>query len=352
MIRMNDFVAESDALKEEEKEAMCRVLESGLYVLGREVKAFENAWSGICGSAHAVGVGNGMDAIEIGLRLLDVGPGDEIITTSMTAFATVLAIIRTALMDPTSAERCIGSKTKALVLVHLYGQVRNMERWLELCSHYHISMLEDCAQSHLATWNGRVAGTFGEVGAHSFYPTKNLGAMGDGGAILVGTKEMMDRAEALRNYGESGRYNHVEYGLNSRLDEMQAAILCARLPWLRNYTDRRREIAATYNREIINSSISLMDAPLQPLSHVYHLFVIQSERRDQLSDYLENRGVVTGVHYPIPIHCQRPTSNIRRDKVGLRSAERHSRRCLSIPCHPQMSDRDVDRVVDVINSFR
>ena len=216
LILMNDFKAEPEELRVAELAALERVLHSGWYVLGNEVKVFEAAWAKRCGAAHAVGVGNGMDAIEIGLRALNIGTGDEVITTPMTAFATVLAIIRagaipvladidpdTALLNPASVERCISAKTKAVLLVHLYGQVHNMERWTALCEKHGIALLEDCAQAHLAQWNGRVAGSFGRFGAYSFYPTKNLGALGDAGALVCNDGELARRAAVLRNYGQS-----------------------------------------------------------------------------------------------------------------------------------------------------
>lgn len=364
MILMNDFKAEPAALRSAELMAAERVLKSGWYVLGDEVRAFEQAWAGRCGTTRAVGVGNGMDAIEIGLRALDIGPGDEVITTPMTAFATVLAIFRTgatpvladmdprtALLDPESVERCITSQTRAVVLVHLYGQMRAMERWVELCKRHGIALLEDCAQAHLAEWNGQVAGSFGRVGAYSFYPTKNLGAIGDGGALVSSDESLMDRAEVLRNYGQSVRYEHPELGLNSRLDELQAALLLVRLDWLDRFTRCRQEIAASYQAGLDNPLIKLLQAPGHTENHVYQLFVVTCDQRERLSGFLAERGVATLIHYPIPVHQQPPCRNVCRDPLGLASSERHAGECLSIPCHPQMSDADVAHVIEVVNDF-
>ena len=365
MIRMNDFRAEPPALLESELAAVERVLRSGWYVLGNEVKAFEAAWARRCGTGHCVGVGNGMDAIEIGLRAMGIGAGDEVITTPMTAFASVLAILRagaspvladidprTALLDPDSVNRCIGPRTKGVLLVHLYGQVRDMERWTSLCEKHGIALLEDCAQAHLARWNKRIAGTFGKLGAYSFYPTKNLGALGDGGALVTDDAVIAARSAVLRNYGQSERYHHPESGLNSRLDELQAALLSARLDWLDRFTARRAEIAAAYHSRIANPSVQTMAVPLQPGSHVHHLFVLLCEERDRMVEHLRAQDVETLVHYPVPVHFQPPAKGLRCDPRGLEVSERHAARCLSIPCHPQMRDAEVDRVVDAINAFR
>lgn len=364
MILMNDFKAEPEVLRVAELAATERVLRSGWYVLGNELQTFEREWATRCGAAHAIGVGNGMDAIEIGLRALDIGPGDEVITTPMTAFATVLAILRsgavpvladidpdTALLDPVSAERCIGPKTRAILLVHLYGQVRAMESWTALCERHGIALLEDCAQAHLARWDEKMAGCFGNFGAYSFYPTKNLGALGDGGALICNDAELAQRANMLRNYGQSVRYHHPVLGLNSRLDELQAALLLIRLKWLEDFTERRRQIAGAYYAGIVSPRMKLLSAPIQVRSHVYHLFVVLSPERDRLANFLKENGVQTLVHYPVPIHGQPPCRELRQDPNGLGAAERHAAQCLSIPCHPQLSDADVAKVIGSINAF-
>lgn len=365
MILMNDFRAEPEELVQKELAAVERVLRSGWYILGNEVKDFESSWATRCGAKHAVGVGNGMDAIEIGLRALGIGSGDEVITTPMTAFATVLAIIRagatpvladidpeTALLDPDSVERCLSPRTRAVLLVHLYGQVRTMERWTALCEQARIYLLEDCAQSHAAAWQGKVAGTFGTWGAYSFYPTKNLGAVGDGGAIVTDSEEIAVKAGMLRNYGQSQRYHHPEPGLNSRLDELQAAILSTRLGWLDAYTRTRREIAGAYFDGIRNPLVRTLARPLEKDSHVHHLFVIRCDERDRLAGHLQERGVSSLIHYPVPVHHQKPCKEIKIDPHGLSHAEQHADHCLSIPCHPQMGDNDVSKVIEAINEFK
>ncbi len=365
MILMNDFIAEPVELRESMLLAAKRVIESGWFVLGNEASTFEKEWANTCGIKHGVGVGNGMDAIEIGLRAMNIGPGDEVITTPMTAFATVLAILRTgatpvladidpqtALLSLESTEQCIGPKTKVIVLVHLYGQVRQMDEWNALCTKHNISLFEDCAQSHLATWNGKVAGSFGEAGAYSFYPTKNLGALGDAGMLVTQNEILAQRANRLRNYGQSSRYYHTELGVNSRLDEIQAAILAERLKWLPEFTRQRRQIAAAYRTGINNKNITLLTPPEDPTAHVFHLFVITCKEREALQTHLQNHQVQSLIHYPIPVHQQEPCRRIFRDPHGLANSDYHANTCLSLPCHPQMSKDDVSTVVETVNSFQ
>jgi dTDP-4-amino-4,6-dideoxygalactose transaminase len=364
MILMNDFKAEPRELREAMIATTARVFASGWYVLGPEVQAFERQWAQACGTEHCIGVANGMDAIELALRALDIGPGDEVITTPMTAFATVLAVLRagavpvfadiddeTSLLSLQSVQRCLSPRTRAVILVHLYGQIRDMESWVTLCREAKIELVEDCAQSHLARWNGRPAGSFATVSAYSFYPTKNLGAIGDGGAVVTRSAEIARRISMLRNYGQSERYVHPVAGMNSRLDELQAALLTERLKWLPEFTRRRQAIAATYFKRLHHPQVAPMAAAAQAEAHVYHLFVVHCEVREALQNHLKLCGVQSLIHYPIPVHHQQPCLDVRRDPQGLPHAEAHARRCLSIPCHPQMTDADVAHVADSINSF-
>jgi dTDP-4-amino-4,6-dideoxygalactose transaminase len=364
MIGLNDFKAEPIELRHQELQAVERVLSSGWYVLGPEVKEFEQLWASTCGVKSCVGLGNGMDALEIGLRALGIESGDEVITTPMTAFATVLAIMRagatpvladidpaTAILAPDSVEQCLSSRTKAVLLVHLYGQVCEMERWIDLCNASAIYLLEDCAQAHLARWNNRAAGSFGTWGAYSFYPTKNLGAIGDAGALVTSQEEIAHKAEVLRNYGQTERYHHPEVGLNSRLDEIQAALLQVRLNWLERFTERRRHVAQMYYENISNSKIKLLAQPAFSENHSYHLFVVHCQERETLIEYLSERGIQSLIHYPLPIHYQKPCLHFKKAPQGLIQAEQHASECLSIPCHPQMSDSEITRVVEVLNDF-
>jgi dTDP-4-amino-4,6-dideoxygalactose transaminase len=365
MIQMNNFEAEPLELREAMVNAVRRVFNSGWYVLGKECETFEKLWASTCGVEYAVGVGNGMDAIEIGLRSLNVGCGDEVITTPMTAFASVMAIIRSgatpvlADIDPQSAlisldsvERCITKKTKAILLVHLYGQIKNISVFQKLCASHQILLIEDCAQAHLTSFGGRIAGSFGVFGAYSFYPTKNLGAIGDAGILVTNQIKLAERAGRLRNYGQSVRYHHPEEGLNSRLDEIQAAILIERFRWLSKNTERRRQIAKQYRLNLDNQFVNNLSEPDEYESHSYHLFVVRCKNRNKLLWHLNSHGIQSLVHYPVPIHHQISCIDIKRDANGLRFSEEHSAECLSLPCHPQMSDSDVATVIAAVNCYK
>jgi dTDP-4-amino-4,6-dideoxygalactose transaminase len=282
----------------------------------------------------------------------------------MTAFATVLAILRagatpvladvdpdTALLSLESTRRCITGRTKAIVLVHLYGQMRDLTGWQRLCAEHGLELIEDCAQAHGARLGGKVAGSFGRAGAYSFYPTKNLGAVGDAGGLVTNDQALAARAARMRNYGQSVRYHHPEVGLNSRLDEIQAAILSVRLAYLDEWTKKRRATAASYFDRVDNSAIRLLARPAAPDAHVYHLFVVCCEEREALQAHLKTLGVQTLIHYPLPIHHQEPCRTVRRDPEGLANSERHATQCLSVPCHPQLSADDVRQVIDALNAF-
>ncbi len=365
MILMNDFKSEPQELRDTMLTAAKRVIESGWYVLGNEVTSFEKQWAATCGVGYGVGVGNGMDAIEIVLRALDIGPGDEVITTPMTAFATVLAILRSgatpvladidldsALLSLESVQRCLSANTKAVLLVHLYGQVRSMEAWQIFCKEQGIFLIEDCAQAHLASWQGKVAGSMGVAGAYSFYPTKNLGALGDAGMLVTQDATLAERASRLRNYGQSVRYHHPELGMNSRLDEIHAAMLAERMKWLGKFTDRRREIAQAYRVGITHPSVRQLAPPEDDASHVYHLFVVTCIYRDNLQKHLNSHQVQALIHYPLPIQKQEPCRQIKCDPQGLSFSELHAAQSLSLPCHPQLTDEDVEKVIAAVNSFR
>ena len=364
MILMNDFKSEPDELRRQEFAAVERVFRSGQFILGNEVQKFEEAWAGFSDAKFCVGVANGMEAIELGLRALDIGPGDEVITTPMTAIATVVAIMHagatpvladidlaTALLDPMSVERCLTPQTKAILLVHLYGQVRDMERWIALCKKTKIHLLEDCAHAHGAVSGGQHAGTAGTWGAFSFYPTKNLGAKGDAGALITNSEEISIRTKSLRNYGTTKRYEHPETGLNSRLDEVQAAILSARLNWLERFNARRQKIARKYFAEIKNPRVQLLAAPIAAENHVYHLFVVRCPERDRLAQFLKEHGIETLIHYPLPAHRQGCCKSVRTDPRGLANAELHAGQCLSLPCHPQLREEEVETIIATINQF-
>ncbi len=364
MIPFVPFQREPEELRAKMRAAFERVVASGYWVLGPEVEAFESAWAAQCDVSHAVGTANGLDALEIALRALDIGPGAEVITTPMTALATVLAISRagatpvladidprTALLDVASAERCLSPKTRAIIPVHLYGNGSAAPAWTEFASGNGLALVEDCAQAHLAVVEGKAVGSFGHASAFSFYPTKNLGAIGDAGALVTSDPDVAARARMLRNYGQRDRYHHEVAGMNSRLDELQAALLLARMKWLDEQTDRRRAVADRYRAEIDNAAVTLLDAPSEPAAHVHHLFVVRCTDREALQQHLHEHDVSSLVHYPVPAHRQTPYLSIQRDPEGLSQSEQFATECLSIPCHSGLRDDEVARVIGAINSF-
>ena len=363
-IAFNAFGREPEALIRAQSQAAERVFRSGWWILGEHVKAFEAAWAHRCATPEAVGVANGLDAIEIGLRALGIGAGDEVITTPLTAYATTLAIQRcgatpvfadilpgTACLDPNAAARCLSAQTRAVLVVHLYGQAADLTAFHGLCNDHGLHLLEDCAQAHLAQHQGQPVGSIGRFGAWSFYPTKNLGAIGDAGALTTADPELAETARRLRNYGQSDRYRHEHQGLNSRLDELQAALLLERLPHLQAWTERRRAIAQRYRNGIDHPWIEPLDPPADPLSHVHHLHVLRAplHQREHLRTQLEQAGIPTLIHYPLLNHQQPAIGDHRLDPAGLPVAENHSQRCFSLPIHPFLSDGEVDRIIDSCN---
>jgi dTDP-4-amino-4,6-dideoxygalactose transaminase len=363
MIKMNDFQAEPECRKVEMFDAVRRVINSGSYILGAEVEFFEESWAKACGVKFGIGVANGMDAIELSLRAANIGPGDEVITTSMSAFASVLAILRagatpvladidatTGLLSIPSARKNLSAKTKAVLLVHLYGQLCAMDEWMKFCTNNNLLLFEDCAQAHLSQMNGRAAGSFGLTGSFSFYPTKNLGALGDAGMIVTDDEDLSEYAKKLRNYGQSRRYEHPHEGMNSRLDEIQAAILSSRLKWLKDDTMKRQEIAKKYNSGINNNKITKMTC-LDYDAHVYHLYVVKCATRNEFQRHLSQNGIITNLHYPVPISVQDALIGTQTVIGDVSVSTEHAKKCLSLPCHPQMTNEDVEKVIDVVNSY-
>jgi dTDP-4-amino-4,6-dideoxygalactose transaminase len=337
--------------------AIRRVIDRGWYVLGPEVEAFEQRFAGACGAAHAVGVGTGTDAIAIALRGLGIGPGDEVITTPVSAAYTALACImagarpvfadidpRRLTISPAAVEAAITPRTAAILPVHLYGQPADMRAIMAIAESRGIAVIEDCCQSHLATCAGRPVGSFGVAAAYSFYPTKNLGALGDGGAITTGDAALAARLRRLRNGGQTDRYHHGEMGVNSRLDEIQAAILAARLPLLAGWTAARRERAAAYRAAL--ADVALEVPPECDPGHVYHLFPVLSPRRDPLQAALRAEGIETLIHYPVPI----PRQPALQDQAPAicPEADRVCAQVFSLPMHPALSEDDVQTVAAAI----
>jgi dTDP-4-amino-4,6-dideoxygalactose transaminase len=361
-ILFNDFQRDPEELIEAELGAVDAVIRSGWWVLGKHVKDFETAWAERCMTFGCVGVANGLDAIEIGLRALGIGSGDEVITTSLTAYATTLAIQRcgatpvfvdidpeTACLCPSGIETCISANTKAVLVVHLYGRAAELTRLKQICDRHGIYLIEDCAQAHLARYQGQSVGSVGIFGAWSFYPTKNLGAIGDAGAITSNNPEFLDKARQLRNYGQKNRYQHDIAGLNSRLDELQAAILLQRLPYLDYWTMRRRDIASRYWLEIKNDSLSHLSEAHSSFSHVYHLYVVLTNQREAVQRQLSECGVQTLIHYPVPSHMQDALAVYRLAPGGLPATLYHCNHCLSLPIHPYLTDSEVNHIIRSCN---
>lgn len=365
MIQMNAFTREPEQLIQEEVSAVERVIRSGWWILGNEVKGFEAQWAEYSRAGQVVGVANGMDALEIGLRAMGIQAGDEVITTPMTAFATVLSIMKTGatpvfadinadtgILDPLSVARCITPKTKAVMVVHLYGQAAPLDQFKALCDEKNIHFIEDCAQAHGAKWNGTPVGSVGVFAGWSFYPTKNLGTVGDAGALSTLSPELAEKARVIRNYGQSVRYHHPVEGMNSRLDELHAAILSVRLKYLDAWTEIRRKVAHAYELGISNPNVEVLPLPVDHGNHVHHLFVMRSKKRDAIMEHLKNQGVESLIHYPVPAHFQVPCKALPRDPKGLSVTELHAQECFSIPCNPFLQAEDVSAVIRAVNSFQ
>jgi dTDP-3-amino-3,4,6-trideoxy-alpha-D-glucose transaminase len=340
------------------RDAIARVLARGSYVLGPEVEAFESEFASASGAQFAVGTGTGTDAIALLLRAAGIGAGDEVVVPAITAAYTALAVIaagatpvivdvdeETLTMDPAACAAAVTTRTRAIVPVHLYGQAADMSALTAVATRHHLAIVEDCCQAHLATWRGTPVGTFGVGGAFSFYPTKNLGALGDGGACITNDRATAERIKRLRNGGQTDRYVHVEAGINSRLDELQAAVLRARLPLLPQWTRRRRELAGEYRRALHGHG-RIRPIVERDAGHVYHLFPVRTADRQALQASLTAAGIETLIHYPMPLNEQPAFAAHARDECPI--ATRATRELLSLPLHPGLSDNDVRRVISVV----
>ena len=358
------FLPMEKELNDDLRAAFERVFESSWYIMGKEDKAFEKAFAKYCNSKYCVGCGNGLDALMLPLKAWGIGEGDEVIVPSNTYIASALAVtyvgatpvfvepdIRTFNIDPSKIEEKITSKTKAIMPVHLYGQPCDMDPIMEIAIKYNLYVLEDCAQAHGATYKGKVIGSFGNAAGFSFYPGKNLGALGDAGATITNDEYTATKVRALGNYGSDYKYHHIYKGNNSRLDEMQAAFLSAKLPHLNRMNEQRRRIAERYLIEITNPFVSLPFV-LENTEPVWHVFSLMSERRDELQAYLEEKGIGTNKHYPIPMHMQECYKDLGIEEGTLPLAEQISSQQLSIPMYYGMTEEEVSYVIECINSFK
>ena len=354
------------AHKAEIDAAIARVLDSGWYILGQEVSAFEREFAAYIGVGHAVGVASGTSALELALRACGVGPGDAVFTVSHTAVATVAAIELTGAtpvlgdidptnytMDPNHLEdmvKAVVHRPKAIVPVHLYGHPADMPAILEIARRHELYVIEDCAQAHGAGWQKRKTGTWGHMAAFSFYPTKNLGALGDGGAVVTDDPELADRVRLLREYGWRDRYISELAGTNSRLDELQAAILRVKLCHLDEDNARRIHQADLYCERLASTQLCVPVAASEAL-HVYHLFVVRSAQRDAIRVFLKARGIGTGIHYPVPVHLQPAYAGRVIYPSSLPESECAAQQVLSLPLYPQLSEEALDQVVEAILVF-
>lgn len=358
------FVPMERELDEELRTAFERVYTRSWYIEGIEDQNFEKYFAEYCNVEYCVGVGNGLDALILALKALGIGEGDEVIVPSNTYIATALAVtyvgakpvlvepyIETFNINPFLIENAITEKTKAIMPVHLYGQPCDMDQIMEIAQKYNLYVIEDCAQAHGAIYKGKIVGSFGDVAGFSFYPGKNLGALGDAGAVVTNNKKIADMVRALGNYGSDYKYHHIYKGNNSRLDEIQAAFLNAKLPYLEKVNIERRKIAEKYLAGIKNSEVVLPYIP-ENVVPVWHIFGIRSKRRKELEQYLNERGIVTNKHYPIPIHLQECYKDLGFREGDYPIAEEISATELSIPMYYGMSDDEIQYVINVINDFK
>jgi len=340
------------------REAIERVVNRGWFILGPELEAFEREFATACAAASAIGDGTGTDALASALRALGIGRGDEVITSPLSAASSALAIMMTGArpvfadidphrltLDPEATAAAVTSRTAAILPVHLYGQPADMIAIAAIAERHGLAVVEDCCQAHLATCGGKPVGSFGAAAAYSFYPTKNLGALGDGGAITTRDANIAARARRLRNGGQTDRYHHGEFGVNSRLDEMQAAILRARLPLLAGWTASRRKLAAAY-RDRLSASTSVTVPPLLDEGHVFHLFPIRSTPRERVQQTLRAAGVETLIHYPVPIPKQPALAS--EEPADCPVASRVCDEILSLPLYPSLQPDAIDLIADAL----
>jgi len=349
--------------KDEIDYAIQRVLSGGQFVLGENVHEFEKEFSEYIGSRHSVSVGSGTDALCLAMRAMGLGPGDEVIAPSHTATATVAAIAMVGAtpvlvdvdpihytLDPHSVSQAITPKTKGILVVHIYGQPADMDFMVNIARQNNLKLIEDCAQAPGATYNNRRVGSIGDVGCFSFYPTKNLGALGDGGAIVTSDSSLADQVRMLRQYGWDENRVSQCVGYNSRLDELQAAILKVKLKYLEADNAKRVALALNYEKEL--QCLSLEPVRLRSACrHVYHLYVIGVERRDALVAYLKSRGIIAGIHYPVPVHLMPTYTQATNRGLTLTNTERIAKRVLSLPMYPELAESDQIHVIDVLREF-
>ena len=356
-VPINDLKRHTYSISKEINAAVDRVLSRGRYVLGPQVEGFEAEFAEYCGVDYCTGVGNGTDALELALRALEVRSGDKVATVANAGGYSSTAILNTGAfplyvdiddqsmnMDAGFLTDSLTEDTKAIIVTHLYGQLADMPRIVDIADRNNIPVIEDCAQAHGAQISGRRAGGWGHIGCFSFYPTKNLGALGDGGAVVTSAPDLAERVRMLRQYGWTSKYRSaLAGGCNSRLDELQAAILRTKLPYLDSWNDRRREVARAYNKGL--SQLELVLPMSLEDDYVVHLYVVRTQYRDRLRKELADRGISTDIHYPIPDHLQQSYRNARNDTWHLPVTEQCCNEVLTLPCFPELTEREVKYII-------
>ncbi len=362
MIKFLDLEKINNRFREEIESRMKSILDCGWYLQGRENETFSRNFAAFCGTEYALGVANGLDAINLIIKAYGFGAGDEIIVPANTFIATILAVsqngctpvfvepdIDTYNINPDLIEEKITARTRAIIVVHLYGQAVQMDKIRALAKKYNLKVIEDAAQAHGAFYQGRRTGNLGDAAAFSFYPGKNLGAMGDAGGITTNDRELYEKIKALANYGSDHKYHHIYKGVNSRLDEIQAAVLDVKLKYLDSDNARRREIARFYRENIVNPRV-ILPQTYDESAHVWHVFVIRCNEREALAAHLESRGIQTNIHYPTPPHRQGAYTEFAA--LSLPVTEKIHREVLSLPISPVLSDEEVKSIVEAVNEWR
>jgi dTDP-4-amino-4,6-dideoxygalactose transaminase len=362
-IPLVDLATQSQNIREEVLRRMADVINAGRYILGQEVAEFEGQFADYCQVPHAIGVANGTDALHLALRALEIGAGDEVITVGNSFAATAFAIAytgastvfvdidpRTYNIDPELIEQAITEKTRAIIPVHLYGQPAAMPEIMDLARRHNLWVVEDCAQSHGAEIDGQRCGSFGDFGCFSFYPGKNLGAFGDGGAIVTRNPDLAERVHLLRNYGQKIKNRHDLLGYNCRLDTLQACVLLTKMQYIEQWTEQRRQVAAWYAEALADTDLELPEAR-EDVRHVYHLYVVRHPRRDALLEYMAGHKIFGGIHYPHPLSTAQPFGDARTVPWELPVCTRYAKEILSLPMYPEMTPDHVGRVADCIRQF-
>ena len=363
MIPFVDLKAQYHSIKPEVDAAIARVLESGQFILGEEVAAFEEEFADYCDVQFGVGVNSGTSALHLALLAAGIGPGDEVITVPLTFVATVAAICYSGArpvfvdvdpfsfnIDVTKIEAAITERTRAIVPVHLYGQPADMAPILDIAQRHRLTVIEDAAQAHGAEYRGKKVGSLGDLACFSFYPSKNLGAYGEGGMVVTNSPEYATALRTLSNHGQDHKHHHGMKGYNYRLEELQAAVLRVKLRHLEEWTGRRRQHAYQYNRLLDGAGIETPEE-MPGVRHVYHLYVLRSTQRDALQAHLAARGIGTGIHYPLPVHLQEGYRDLRYTEGDFPVAEACARSLLSLPMYPELTESQIEEIAEVVGSF-